>query len=189
MQSRAKTVREYLDSLPEDRRRAVQAVCEVVRANLDPAYAEGIGYGMIGWSVPHSVYPAGYHCNPEMPLPFASVASQKHHVSVYLMCVYMDPAHEAWFREAWARTGKKLDMGKGCVRFRRLEDAALDVIGEAVRRVPAKKFIEHYERTGVAARKPRTAQPAARARPKGRAAAGRQVPPAKKARAGGKRRP
>lgn len=141
------TVDEYLASLPPDRREALQAVRDVVRANLDPAYGEGIQYGMIGWFVPHSVYPAGYHCDPRQPLPFAGLASQKNHMSLYLMCIYGSPEQEAWFRAAWAKTGKRLDMGKSCVRFKRVDDLALDVIGEAVRRSPAKAVIEHYEAT------------------------------------------
>jgi hypothetical protein len=102
-------------------------------------------YGMIGYFVPHSVYPPGYHCDPKQPLPFACLASQKNYISVYLGCVYTDPEHEAWFREAWAKTGKKLDMGKSCVRFKKLDDVPLNVIGQAIKRVPVKKFIEHYE--------------------------------------------
>jgi hypothetical protein len=99
-------------------------------------------YGMIGYYVPHRVYPAGYHCDPRQPLPFAGLAAQKNSISVYLMCVYGDTSHNNWFRDAWAKTGKKLDMGKACIRFKRAEDAALDVIGEAIRRVPAQKYIE-----------------------------------------------
>lgn len=145
MQSKAATVDEYLASLPEDRRAALAAVRDVIRKNLDPSYEEGMQYGMIGYYVPHSVYPAGYHCDPKQPLPFAGLASQKGHMSLYLMCVYGDSEQEKWFREEWAKTGKKLDMGKSCVRFKKVEDLALGVIGEAVRRVPAKAFVEHYE--------------------------------------------
>lgn len=102
-------------------------------------------YGMIGYFVPHSVYPPGYHCNPKQPLPFASLASQKNHLALYLMCLYSDPKQEEWFRKAWAKTGKRLDMGKSCIRFKRIDDLALKVIGDAIKRVPAKKFIKHYE--------------------------------------------
>lgn len=144
MQSKAATVEQYMAELPEDRRAALEVVRDVFRRNIDKVYTEGVGYGMIGYSVPHSVYPAGYHCDPAQPLPFAGMASQKNYMSVYLMC-YMDPSHERWFREAWAKTGKKLDMGKSCIRFKKIEDLALDVIGEAIRRVPAKKYIELYE--------------------------------------------
>ncbi len=143
MQSKATTVDQYLAALPEDRRAALSAVRDVILENLDEDYEEGIQYGMIGYYVPHKVFPAGYHTDPKQPLPFASLASQKSHMAVYLMCVYGQ--QEQWFREAWAKTGKKLDMGKSCVRFKKLEDVALDVIGEAIRRVPAKAYIEHYE--------------------------------------------
>lgn len=143
MQSKATTVAQYLAELPEDRRQAIEAVRRVILKHLDKDYQETMSYGMIGYVVPHSVYPPGYHCDPKLPLPFAGLASQKNHMSVYLMSVYS--GEEKWFREQWARTGKKLDMGKCCIRFKKLEDVALDVIGEAIRRVPVKKYIEVYE--------------------------------------------
>ncbi len=145
MISQAKTVDEYLASLPEDRRAAISAVREVIRKNLDKDYEEGMGYGMMGWSVPHRVYPPGYHCDPRQPLPFAGIASQKNYMSVYLMCVYFGADEEKWFRDAWAKTGKKLDMGKSCIRFKKLDDLALNVIGQAVERVPAAEYIRRYE--------------------------------------------
>ncbi len=145
MISKAQSVEDYLAELPADRRAAIQAVREVILKNLDPDYAEGMQYGMIGYYVPHSVYPPGYHCNPRQPLPFAGIAAQKNHISVYLMCIYGSPEHEAWFRRAWAKTGKKLDMGKSCVRFKKLEDLALEVIGEAIARVPARKYVAQCE--------------------------------------------
>ena len=126
MQSKATTVTEYLKSLPEDRRKALQAVREVMLKNLDKAYQESMSYGMMGYSVPHSLYPAGYHCDPKQPLPFAALASQKNYMSVYLMCVYGHSGEDEWFRKAWAKTGKKLDMGKSCIRFKRVEDLALE---------------------------------------------------------------
>ena len=152
MQSRATTVAEYLRSLPEDRRAAISAVREVILKNLDASYEEGIQYGMIGYYVPHRVYPKGYRCDPQQPLPFAALASQKNYMSLYLMSVYCgcvdgDPAnrHARWFREAWAKSGKKLDMGKACIRFRKIDDLPLDLIGEAVRRVPASVYIGFCE--------------------------------------------
>ena len=123
-------------------RRVDEAVRQVILENLDEDYEEGIQYGMIGYYVPHQVYPAGYHCDPKQPLPFAGLASQKNYMSLYLMCTYGDSGLSRWFRAAWAKTGKKLDMGKSCVRFKRLDDLALDVIAEAIRRVPAKMYIE-----------------------------------------------
>jgi Domain of unknown function (DU1801) len=145
MQSKATTVAQYLAELPEDRRKAIEAVRQVVLKNLDKDYEEGIQYGMIGYFVPHRVHPPGYHCDPKQPLPFAGLASQKNHMALYLMCTYGDTAHAKWFQDAWAKTGKKLDMGKACVRFKKLDDLALEVIGEAIKRVPAKKYIEHCE--------------------------------------------
>lgn len=146
MQSKAATVEQYLKSLPADRREAISAVREVILKNLDRDYEEVMQYGMIGYCVPHRVWPAGYHCDPEQPLCFAGLASQKNHMAVYLMCVYGSKEHEKWFRDAWAKTGKKLDMGKSCIRFKKLDDIALDVIGETIRRVPAKKYLENYQR-------------------------------------------
>lgn len=145
MQSKAKTVEEYLASLPDDRRTAIQAVRKVIRKNLDKGYEEGMTYGMIGYYVPHKLYPAGYHCDPKQPLPFASLASQKNHMALYLMCVYGGTEHESWFRKEWAKTGKKLDMGKCCVRFKKLEDLPLEVIGKTIARVPSKEYIAYYE--------------------------------------------
>ncbi len=139
------TVAQYFAALPKDRRDALKAVRKVIRDNLDAGYAEGVQNGAIGYFVPHSVYPPGYHCDPTQPLPYLGLASQKHHMGIYLFCVYSSEAEQRWFREAWAKTGKKLDMGKSCVRFKKIDDVALDVLGKAIKRTPAKKFIAHYE--------------------------------------------
>ncbi len=179
MQSKAATVAEYLSSLPADRRAALQAVREVILANLDRNCQECVQYGMIGYCVPHSVYPPGYHCDPKQPLPFAGLASQKNHMAIYLMCIYGSPQEEAWFRAAWAKTGRKLDMGKSCIRFKRLEDVALDVLGEALRRTPAAAYIARYEASlqGTAQRRSATKKPSAAGAKRARTAA---VRPAKK---------
>lgn len=142
----AASVDEYLASLPEDRRVTVAALRDAVRAGLPPGYEESMQYGMIGYFVPHSRYPDGYHCDPRQPLPFAGVGAQKHHYGVYLFCIYQDPGLNAWFLEEYAKTGKRLDMGKGCVRFRRLEDAPLALLTEVVSRIPVDAFVERYER-------------------------------------------
>jgi hypothetical protein len=150
MQSKAATVAEYLAALPADRRAAICAVREVILANLDPQYAEAMQYGMIGYAVPHSVFPAGYHCNTKQPLPFAALASQKNYMSLYMMGLYCgcsegeETDDARWFRAAWAQTGKKLDMGKACLRFRKLDDLALDVVAEAIRRVPVQRYLDRY---------------------------------------------
>lgn len=145
MQSKALTVKDYLAELPEDRRKIVAAVRDVIRRNLDKEYEEGMQYGMIGYFVPHKVFPPGYHCDPKQPLPFVALASQKNHISLYLMSAYDGGLDGTWFREAWAKTGKKLDMGKCCIRFKRLDDLPLGLIGEAIRRIPARKHIAAYE--------------------------------------------
>lgn len=145
MQSKAKTVAQYLKELPADRRASVEAVRKIVLTSMDPALEEGMQYGMIGWYVPFSVFPEGYHCDPKQPLAFACLASQKNYLSLYLMSVYADGTRdEHWFREAWAKSGKKLDMGKCCVRFKSVEDLALDVIAEAFRRTSVKDHLANY---------------------------------------------
>jgi hypothetical protein len=145
MTSKAKTVKQYLHELPSERREAIGAVRATILANLPEGYAECMQYGMIGYVVPRSIYPAGYHCNPAAPLPFAFLGSQKNHMSIYLMNVYGHSETEQWFRKAWAATGKKLDMGKACVRFRKLEDVPLEVIGQVVARTPVKAYVERIQ--------------------------------------------
>ena len=146
------TVKEYLDSLPEDRRKAIRKVRAAVNRGLPKGYKEGIQYGMIGWFVPHRLFPDGYHCDPKQPVPFAGLASQKNYMSLYLMCVYGDPKHRAWFERAWARSGKRLSMGKSCVRFKKLEDLPTDLIGEAIARTSVEDFIRLYEASRISPR-------------------------------------
>jgi hypothetical protein len=146
MQSKAKTVVEYLDSLPLDRRAAVSAVRKVILDHLPKGYAECMQYGMISYVVPHSLYPAGYHCDPSQPLALAMLGSPKSHMAIYLMTVYGDPKTEQWFRKIYAASGKKLNMGKSCVRFKKLEDLPLDVIGQAIARVPVKEYVARIEK-------------------------------------------
>jgi len=161
MQSKATTVKQYLAELPPERRAALEAVRKVIRDNLDKDYEEGMQYGMIGYYVPHRVHPAGYHCDPKQPFPFAALGSQKNYMSIYLMCVYAQSPLQKWFVEAWKKTGRKLDMGKCCVRFKRLEDVALDVLGELIRRVPAKKYVEDCREALERSRKAPRRKPAA----------------------------
>jgi len=148
MQSKATTVADYLAALPEDRRQALEALRKTIRANLDKDLEEGMQYGMIGYYVPHSVFPAGYHCDPKQPLPFAGLASQKNHMSMYFLALYAhgDSENELTraFQDAWKKTGKKLDMGKACIRFKKLEDVPLEVVGATVKKLTAKAFIGAY---------------------------------------------
>jgi hypothetical protein len=145
MKSDAKTPTEYLASLPAERRKDLAAVRSVVRKNLPKGYVETMQYGMISYVVPLKLYPAGYLGKKDVPLPYVSLAAQKSHLALYLMNVYGHPALEHWFKAAWSKSGKKLDMGKSCVRFRSLDDLPLDVIGEAVARTPVERFIATYE--------------------------------------------
>jgi hypothetical protein len=144
MQSAATTVAQYLKELPADRRSAIEAVRAVILENLPKGYEETMHYGGIGYVVPHSLYPAGYHCDPKQPLSYAGLASQKNHMAVYLMNVYSSKEVESWFQKAYKATGKRLDMGKSCVRFRKLDDLPLELVGQAIARTPVAEFIADY---------------------------------------------
>jgi Domain of unknown function (DU1801) len=160
--SDARTPDEYVASLPEDRRDAVETVRRVINENLPDGYREGMAFGMIGWYVPLERYPNTYN---GQPLGLVALASQKNYLNLYLNSVYGDPATERWFRERYAASGKKLDMGKSCVRFRRLEDLPLDVIGETIARAELDGFLARYEEARDPSRRTRPAQP--RQRPGG----------------------
>ena len=139
MKSSATTVAEYLAELPEDRRAAVRAVRDVIRKNIPKGYQESMGFGTIAWSVPLAVYPDTYN---GQPLCYLALASQKQYMAVYLMCAYMNSPLQKKLAAGFKAAGKKLDMGKACVRFRKLEDLALDVIGEIAGAVPMKTYVE-----------------------------------------------
>jgi uncharacterized protein YdhG (YjbR/CyaY superfamily) len=153
MQSKAKTVDQYLAALPPDRREAINAVRKVILKNLPEGFEEVMQYGMISYVVPFRLFPAGYHCDPTQPLCFAGLASQKNHMAIYLMTVYGHKETENWFVKAYKESGKKLDMGKSCVRFRKLEDLPLDVIGQAIARVPVEQYVKAYEESRKKAKK------------------------------------
>jgi hypothetical protein len=150
MKYNAKTVQEYLNALPEDRRAAINAVRKVILKHLPKGYEEGLQYGMIGYAVPLKLYPPGYRCGKDVPLPYAALASQKNFMSVYLCNIYGDKKTEQWFRKEYKATGKKLDMGKSCVRFKKLEDLPLELIGKAIARTAVKKFVRIYEQARAA---------------------------------------
>ncbi len=146
MTSDAATVEEYLAGLPEERREAIQRVREVIFKNLPEGFEERMQYGMINYVVPHSLYPPGYHTNPKIALPFAALASQKHYMALYVLGPDGDPETVRWFKEAYAASGKKLDMGKSCVRFKKLEDLPLDVVGELMGKISVEQYVASYER-------------------------------------------
>jgi len=152
MQSKAQTVNQYLEELPPEKQATMQAVMAVVRKNLQPGIAEGMQYGMIGWFIPHGIYPPGYHCDPKQPLPVAALASQKNYFSLYLICLDLPGGIQADFREKWEKAGKKLDMGKCCLRFKKLEDLSLDLIGGLFARVRAEDYVSAYEAARAASK-------------------------------------
>ncbi|HRK74357.1 MAG TPA: DUF1801 domain-containing protein, partial [Rhodothermales bacterium] len=136
MQSTAPTPDAYIESLPEDRKPVIEKLREVILENLPDGFKEEMNYGMIGYVVPKSIYPAGYHCDTQMPLPFLNIASQKQHVAVYHMGIYADPNLVQWFKEAYAeRVKTKLDMGKSCIRFKNPAHIPYDLIGELASRM------------------------------------------------------
>jgi hypothetical protein len=146
MQSTAATVEEYLNSLPDDRKAAMEQIRAVLLKNLPKGFKETMGYGMMGYVVPHSLYPAGYHCSPELPLPFISIASQKNFIAVYHMGIYADPALLEWFTAEYPRHCKtKLDMGKSCIRFKKLNDIPYDLIGTLAGKMTVADWIALYE--------------------------------------------
>jgi hypothetical protein len=143
VQSKATTVEAYLDELPPDRREVISQVRQVILENLPAGYAEAMNWGMISYEIPLKDYPNTYN---RQPLEYAALAAQKNYNAIYLMAVYGDPQREDMLREGFKKAGKKLDMGKSCVRFRKLEDIPLDVIGELIADVPSEVLILIYEK-------------------------------------------
>jgi hypothetical protein len=154
MKSSVKTVAEYVKALPEDRRKAISAIRKVILDNLPEGYQECMSYGMIGYVVPHSIYPKGHHSDPKLPVPFVNLGSKKNHMALHLM--WIDAKTDQWFRKAWEKTGRKLDGGKrlergedlfavGCIRFKRLEDVPLQVVRQLVARIPVLDYIARIE--------------------------------------------
>src|SRR5687767_6796439 len=147
MRIQAKTIEDYIDSLPDDRREAMNKLRHVINKNLPKGFSEGLGYGMPGWSVPHTVYPDGYHCDPKLPLPFLGIASQKNFIAIYHMGIYAKPELLKWFTEEFPKHSKtKLDMGKSCIRFKKPDQIPFKLIGELATKMTPKQWIEVYEK-------------------------------------------
>jgi uncharacterized protein YdhG (YjbR/CyaY superfamily) len=147
MQSKATSVEAYVAELPEDRKKAISELRKVIKKNLPKGFKETMGYGMMGWCVPHSIYPAGYHCNSKDPLPFMGMASQKNSINIYHMGIYADPKLLKWFQNAHAKASpKKLDMGKSCIRYKKPEDIPFDLIGELASKLTPEEWIAIYEK-------------------------------------------
>jgi hypothetical protein len=146
MKSEAKTPDEYLAELPEDRKVAIQKLREIALKNLPTGFKEVISYGMLGYVVPHEIYPKGYHCTPKLPLPFFNVASQKNSINIYHMAIYADANLYNWFVEEYPKhSAAKLDMGKGCIRFKKIEAIPFELIGELLSKITPQQWIEMYE--------------------------------------------
>lgn len=146
MQSKATTVNDYLNEIPEDRKVGFNKLRDVILKNIPEGFNECMGYGMMGYSVPHSIYPNGYHCDPKMPLPFAGMASQKNFIAFYHMGIYADPELLAWFTSEFPKhSKKKLDMGKSCIRFKKPEDIPFELIGELMQKITVQDWITTYE--------------------------------------------
>ncbi len=146
MQIQAATPDEYIDKIPEDRQEAMSKLRLVIKDNLPAGFQETMSYGMIGYVVPHSIYPAGYHCTPELPLPFMNIANQKNFIGVYHMGIYADKDLLDWFVSEFPKHSKlKLDMGKSCIRFKKPDQIPFELIGKLASKMSAKEWIEVYE--------------------------------------------
>ena len=147
MKANGKTVHEILINLPEDRVESFNKLHEVIIKNLPKGFEPGISYGGLGYVIPHTMYPAGYHCKPEEPLPFAGIASQKDSINFYHMGMYADPELYKWFVSEYPKHSKqKLDIGKSCVRFKKMEEIPYKLIGELMKKMSAKEWIALYEK-------------------------------------------
>jgi uncharacterized protein YdhG (YjbR/CyaY superfamily) len=146
MQSKATTPDDYINELPSDRKEVIQKLRQTINENLPNGFKESMGYGMMGYCVPHSIYPKGYHCNPKDPLPFMGLASQKNFVAFYHMGIYADKNLYDWFVEEYGKRCKyKLDMGKSCVRFKKMDDIPYELIAELVKKISVDDWIATYE--------------------------------------------
>jgi len=147
MQSKASTPDQYMEQLPDDRKKAMEALRKSIKDNLPDGFEETMSYGMIGYVIPRTVYPAGYHANPQLPLPFINIASQKNYIALYHMGLYSDKKLLDWFTKAWSTKARsKLDMGKSCIRFKNPDDIPFDLIAELTTKISADEWIRRYEK-------------------------------------------
>jgi len=146
MQSKAATPEHYLSELPEDRKAPMHKLRSTIKNNIPKGFEEVMSYGMIGYVVPHSIYPDGYHCTPKLPLPFMNIASQKNFIAVYHMGIYGNKHLLDWFVAEYPKHAKgKLDMGKGCIRFKKMDDIPFELIGELATKISVEDYIALYE--------------------------------------------
>ncbi len=146
MQSKALTVDEYINQLPEHQKEAITLLRKVIVNNIPEGFSEQISYGMIGFVVPHKLYPNGYHCNPKLPLPFLNIAAQKNFIAIYHMGIYADPALLAWFTKELAKVSKKKpDIGKSCLRFKNQDTIPYELVGQLAQKQTVADWINLYE--------------------------------------------
>ena len=146
MQSQAKTPEEYIETSPEERQDALRKLRSMFKENLPDGFEEIISYGMLGYVVPHSLYPSGYHCDPKLPLPFVGFASQKNFIAIYHMGIYSDPKLLEWFVSEFPKHSKrKLDMGKSCIRFKKPDDIPFELLGQLMQKMTPEQWISLYE--------------------------------------------
>ena len=146
MKIKANSISEYLENITEDRKAVMQKLISTISENLPNGFTEQLGYGMPAWVVPHSLYPDGYHCSPELPLPFMNVASQKNFIALYHMGIYANPELMQWFVSEYPKhCSRKLDMGKSCIRFKKIEEIPFELIAELCKKMTPKDWIELYE--------------------------------------------
>ena len=146
MKYEASTPEEYISQIPEDRQPVVEKIRAIIKENLPEGFEEGITYNMLGYYVPHSIYPDGYHCDPKQPLPFMNVASQKNSVNLYHSGIYANPEFHDWFVNEYPKHSKrKLDMGKSCVRFKKMDDIPYELIAELCTKITVEDWINTYE--------------------------------------------
>ena len=146
MRIEAEDLDDYITKLPEDRQEPMKKLRAAIEANIPDGFEQGMSYGMPGWVVPHSLYPKGYHVKPEEPLPFISIASQKNFIAFYHMGVYADEKLHKWFTSEYPKhSDRKLDMGKSCIRFKKIEEIPFELLGELVSKMTADEWIARYE--------------------------------------------
>ena len=146
MSTTATTPQQYIDLLPHDRHEAVARLRDSINQNIDPQFVEQMSYGMIGWVVPFERYPAGYHVDPKLPLPFINLANQKNHIALYHMGLYGDSELLRWFEQEYAKTGYKLDIGKSCIRFKKTDQIPYHLISQLVKKVSLQQYVQQYEK-------------------------------------------
>lgn len=146
MISTAKTVEAYINDLPDERKSPFMKLREIILNNIPKGFKEELSYGNIGYVVPHSIYPNGYHCNPKLPLPFMGIASQKNFIALYHMGIYAKPELSEWFTSEYPKySNQKLDMGKGCIRFKKMDQIPFDLIADLVKKISLEDWVHNYE--------------------------------------------